>query len=199
MGKACGDVSGADGADGADMTARGGAGTSGGEMTNATTDEVFERLEALCAQLPAMREAGERLARAREARKLREFERRNAALEREWERLNSECNALMIEERSLRTSDACDEERLGLVHARIRYLSEIIAVRRAPLEQARAAKDAAWTSASFASDVPLDELALSDEEFFELERVVTAFQQDYAATYDRCRSQDEKNGRFPKV
>jgi predicted DNA-binding WGR domain protein len=162
-----------------------------GVSDNAAADEAFEQLEALHARLPAMQEAGERLARAREARRFRELERHSAALEREWERLNTECKALMIEERELRASDEGGEERLGLLHAKIRYLSEIIAVKRAPLEQARVAKDAAWSSASsasFAPDAPLDELALPDEEFLELEQSVTTFQQEYTAAYERCLS-----------
>jgi hypothetical protein len=184
MGKMCGDVG---GVDDAGVTACRGAAAAA--ASDEVVDGAFERLEALHAQLPAMQEAGERLARAREARKLRELKRRNAALEREWERLNSECKALMIEERSLRERGVAEEEEgLGLTRAKIRYLSEIIAVKRAPLEQARTAKDAAWTSASLALDAPLDELALPDEEFFELEQSVTSFQQDYAAAYDRARA-----------
>jgi predicted nucleic acid-binding Zn-ribbon protein len=162
-------------------------------QSDAKSDEVFKRLELLHAQLPAMQQKGNELGLAREARRLQKLKSNLDILEREWERLNTECKDLMIGERILRQAAEPDEDRLSITQARIRYLAEIIALRRAPLAQAREALVQAREALtqthspgtlSFEDD--LDGLALSDEKFDALEQAVTTYQEAYRATYEQC-------------
>jgi hypothetical protein len=153
---------------------------------SASADKAFGQLEALYARLPAMQEKGRKLGAAREARALRGLKAHLEALEREWERLDAECRRLMAEEHMLREEAPLDDGGLGLVRARIRPVAEIVALRRAPLAQAREALERALAQGSLSLDDPLDELALPDEDFEALERDVAAYQEAYALAYGQC-------------
>lgn len=156
------------------------------ETKPSSEDEAFTRLEELLAQLPAMEKNGERLATAREARALRDLQNISSALTKEWEQLNAECQDLRIEERSLREESKVDTKRYATVIAKIRYLSELIAVRQAPYTRARKALEDALETGTLTLDSPLDTLALSDETFDGLEKLVTHYQQEYVAVLARC-------------
>ncbi|MDR1013366.1 MAG: hypothetical protein LBL86_00030 [Coriobacteriales bacterium] len=154
---------------------------------SASADEAFEQLAALYARLPAMQEKGRELRAAREARALRGLRAHLDALEREWERLDSECRRLMAEEHALREDARPDDGALGLVRARIRHVAETVALRRAPLAQAREALAEALAQGSLSLDDPLDALALPDGDFDALERDVTVYQEAYALAYGQCK------------
>ncbi|MDR3053386.1 MAG: hypothetical protein LBU48_05955 [Coriobacteriales bacterium] len=134
-----------------------------------------------------MEARGARLATAREARQLRQLNDDYCARTVEWELINAECQELMHEEEALREDAKTKTERYGTVVARIRFLSELIAVRQAPHARAHKALDATLETGALTLDDPLDDLALDDDGFFSLEQAITNYQQEYAAILSRCK------------
>ncbi|MDR3037574.1 MAG: hypothetical protein LBU31_04115 [Coriobacteriales bacterium] len=168
-------------------------------VTELSDTQAFDRLDELLAQLPAMEEQGRRLAVAREARQLRALEVACQALVDKWSLINAECAALMAEERQLRETEHTSEKRYEVVVGKIRYLAEHIALRRAPVARAQEALKAALETGSLALADPLDELALSDDEFARLEAGIAAYQREFVTVLERCQKLEfkQKSGRPP--
>ena len=168
-------------------------------VTELSDTQAFDRLDELLAQLPTMEEQGQRLAVAREARQLRTLQAAFRPLDEEWHRLNAECDPLMAEERQLREAGRTSEKRYEVVVGKIRYLAEHIALRRAPVARAREALETALATGSLALADPLDELALPDDEFADLETAIAAYQREFVTVLERCQKLEfkQKPGRPP--
>jgi hypothetical protein len=169
-------------------------------------DAAFRRLEELVAELPAMEQQGQRLSAAREARQLRQLAAHYRGLDAEWQRITSEYEALLNSEHERSKGEQPAGEQLAdeqpsegqpstgsneATLAKLRYLSEYIAVRRTPHTRAHEALEAALQSGTLTLDSPLDELALSDEDFAALEQLVADYQAEYRQVLARCQELGE--------
>ena len=172
---------------------------SAAEVTQLSDTQAFNRLDEFLTQLPTMEEQGQRLAVAREARELRTLQATFRALSEEWHRLSAEYETLTAEEQHLREAGHTGEKRYEVVIEKIHYLAEHIALRRAPVARAREALETALATGSLALADPLDELALPDDEFADLETAIAAYQREFVTVLERCQKLEfkQKPGRPP--
>jgi hypothetical protein len=166
------------------------------EATEPTVAEeetaAFERLEGLLERLPAMEAKGECLNRAREAQRLLDQRERLEVLEREYAEYHR------IRDAALRASQEAAERGDKTAQARelgvVRGYAELIALRAAPLQQARRALEDVWASSPFAPDTELAAETLAEAELAALEREITAYQREYQDTYALCQRFEEGPG-----
>jgi hypothetical protein len=147
---------------------------------------AFERLETLLAQLPAMQTEGERLGRAREARRLLELQRHLRVLEQEYQGYYAiHDTAKAAAQDALERDDATA---LARERGIMRGYAELIATRVAPLKRAQQTLEEAWQASPLTPDDSLEQLALDETTFAALEQNIADYQQDYEETYSRCQA-----------
>ena len=153
-------------------------------MTNADAD--FAHLEELLKELPAIQAEDARLLVAREARSLREAQRRAHELERELDGYDQLVKSSLRDAKC--ASDAGDGEAEGYHLGVLRMNKELHYTRLASLQRAQDALRDALKTGTLSLDDPLEELALADEEYEALELRIRSFRDDYLATYERCQA-----------
>jgi hypothetical protein len=147
-------------------------------------------------RLPEMQEAGMRLSRAREARRLLALRAEAQVREREYaeyQRVYDTATAAAREAAARGDADTEAHER-GIA----RSYAELIAVRTAPLRRAQQALVEAEESSPFAIEesresTALDEAALDEASFVALEQDIADYQRDYEETYALCQALDARS------
>ena len=158
-------------------------------MNNEEADKAFARLEELLKRLPLIQGEDARLTHARQARELREAARLKQHLEKEvygYERMRDQafCDARTAS----KMDDTVSESRnLEL----FRIYSDLYSTRLAPFQRAENALFEALRQSPLCLDDPLDEYALTDEEYTALETGIRAYQEEYLETYKLCQQIQE--------
>ncbi|MDR2492215.1 MAG: hypothetical protein LBD25_01960 [Coriobacteriales bacterium] len=164
--------------------------------THDEAERCFARLQELVDLIPVYTEKDVELRRARAARELLTLRTAAVAASAEYQRLEHECDeALRLAHDARERGDMQAEGReLG----RLRTVSELCALRRAPMERAAAELRVALAPGGLAEaagvreddlllmDERLDELALDDVAFEALLAQIEHYKREYAAVYARC-------------
>jgi uncharacterized protein YecE (DUF72 family) len=155
------------------------------EAEHRDAEQAFDRLEALLAELPAIQEEDKRLTRAREARELRTTQQRTQLLEAEIASYGKAIDTALIEAKA--ASDRRDKDEEGRQSALARMYTELRYTRLATMQRSGDKLRALLEQGVLSLDDPLDDYALSDEEYHALEARIRAFQEEYQQLYAFCR------------
>ena len=147
-------------------------------------EQGFQLLERMMQQLPQMEQHGRTLARARTARGLLTLQQQVQALEKEFDRLGATLAAATAA--AEQAAAAKDEAAHGRELATVRMTAEMLALKRAPLERARRELQQAVADSGLSLDDPLDEIAMSDEQFETLAAELSSFQDTLQQTHKLC-------------
>jgi uncharacterized protein YecE (DUF72 family) len=156
--------------------------TTEGTKTNA--EQAFARLEELVAQLPSVQKEDARLMRAREARCLLKARNQAKTLEAEIENYQQIISRALVDAKA--ASDQQNEEEEGRNLALVRMYTELRYTRLAIMQRAQDKLRDLLKQSTHSLDDPLDEYALSDEDYEALEAQVRDFQEEYQHLYDLC-------------
>lgn len=159
----------------------------GDGQEKSAADAAFDRLQALCDELPAMERLGAQLARARSAKHVVEVaghgQAAKALLAEAEERLvqaQARLSALQ------QAGDAADSAQLEDALQAVGYFGSQRGFRVGPAANADRDLASALAESPFASLEEAQAAKLPADQFRTLERQVTTFQEDYKKTLDLC-------------
>ena len=147
-------------------------------------DELFEHLQELMAELPAMREKGAVLARARAAA---EVSKRAHYYEGQQNELNGILSEMAEHERERAIAiEQGDLERETALRAQILTCGTQRGIRKGAADAAKRSLDQALSDGGFASLEEARAAALSESDLASLSAEIEAYQADYAETLAAC-------------
>ncbi|MDR3315307.1 MAG: hypothetical protein LBS98_02320 [Coriobacteriales bacterium] len=153
-------------------------------------DAAFARLDELVSLLPVIQEKDARLMRAREARRLLKADKLARILEKELKDYQNTYNAALRDAK--KAADADDHEGEARNLSIVRAYSELISLRLAPEQRAKSDLRKLLEAIALHLDDPLEDYALSDEDFTALEQEILAYQEDYRQVYALCLSLEDE-------
>jgi len=155
------------------------------ELTEAQVDALFAHMQELVEQVPQMEELSQQLKRLIAADHVVRFDR----AVKNWELMLAQVDAQIADARArLEAAEATgeDSQRIDDLKREILAHGQTRGMRVGPLQNARADLERAMGNGGFADPAEAVAIARPREELVEMSSRLTAFRQDYAATFQAC-------------
>jgi len=154
-------------------------------------DENYSRLSSLYEKFEEYQEKNRMLEKTQAARDELAVKEAFSRIDIEWRSLQNDYDSAMRDFEKSRVSG--NEDEIRRCTGQLKYISDCIAIRRTPWERAKAQWEALARNRSLSADEDPEGLIMEDVDFYELQKDVVGYKEEFLRLYKLCESIEQDN------